>query len=162
VDDIVLEDIAHALSLQCRFSGHTSTFYSVAQHSILVAAALPTEYALTGLMHDASEAYLNDLASPVKNAPGLGEKYRYVERRLMQVISSRFGLIWPIPIEVHQADLRMLETERRDLLAHNDGTPELWEPWTGGIEPYPDPIQPMPPLGAEITFTTMFNLLRGE
>src|SRR4051812_43149736 len=63
-DEVDIEDIAHALALQCRFTGHTDEFYSVAQHSVLVANHCPSEYGIYGLLHDGSEAYLSDIARP--------------------------------------------------------------------------------------------------
>ena len=65
-EDIDIRDIAHSLSQQCRFTGHTSEFYSVAEHSVLVSEAVPARDAALGLMHDATEAYLADLAKPIK------------------------------------------------------------------------------------------------
>src|SRR5574342_1090607 len=66
LEDINILDICHALSNQTRFTGHTREFYSVAQHSCLVSDLLPEKFKLDGLLHDASEAYLMDLARPVK------------------------------------------------------------------------------------------------
>lgn len=68
---ICIEDIAHALSMQCRYNGHLKKFYSVAEHSIDVALVLkklglPAKTQLLGLLHDAVEAYLSDVPAPVK------------------------------------------------------------------------------------------------
>lgn len=69
IDDgsITVEDIAHSLSMTCRYNGHSSQFYSVAQHSMLVAAACSPKARLYGLMHDATEAYLGDMVNPLKD-----------------------------------------------------------------------------------------------
>lgn len=70
-EDIVIEDIAYSLSMQCRFNGHTNRFFSVAEHSINVTSVLkklnfPAKTQLLGLLHDASEAYLADILAPIK------------------------------------------------------------------------------------------------
>jgi hypothetical protein len=96
-------DIAHALSRQTRFSGHTSGFWSVANHSILVSRLVAPEYALTALLHDAAEAYLVDLPSPVKNDELL-EGYRVVEIGAHFEIASAFGLTYPWPDTVTEMD----------------------------------------------------------
>ena len=75
-EQICIEDIAHGLSMLCRFAGQCRFFFSVAEHSIAVAHLLPANLKLFGLLHDASEAYLADLPRPVK--AGLPE-YRAIE-----------------------------------------------------------------------------------
>ncbi len=107
-------DIAHGLSNISRWGGHTKTFYSVAQHSVLVSYACPTK-PLAGLLHDASEAFLGDIVSPLKKLiPG----YDTLERQLQNVIAFRFGLDEGDfhCKEVKDADMLLLAMERRDLL----------------------------------------------
>lgn len=112
-DDICVDDIAHALSQIIRFTGHAKAPYSVAQHSLLVAEISPPEHRLWALLHDASEAYLGDVASPLKT---LLPQYRELEEKFQKVIAGRFGLSWPIPACVKHADRVALMTEKRDLL----------------------------------------------
>lgn len=135
---ITLEDIAHALSNQCRFSGHTRTFLSVAEHSINVSYLVPEEDAVEAFMHDASEFALQDMASPLKASPA-AEFYREYEARLEAVLAARFGYRYPYPESVKRADKQMLATERAMLLKPpSQATTELWEPWLGDIEVFPD------------------------
>lgn len=115
-EQIRLRDIAHALSQACRFTGHTRIPYFVAQHSVIVSDLVPPENALVGLMHDASEAYLSDIASPVKQQPAFGDVYKAAEERLMHAIAARFGFEWPPPDTVKRADMIALRTEQRDLM----------------------------------------------
>lgn len=101
-EDVCIEDIAQSLSLKCRWTGQCSHFYSVAEHSIRVsnvAAALARadkrpsgevdRIIAHGLLHDAHEAYLADLASPIKSlVPG----WRDIEDRIQFAILDFFGL----------------------------------------------------------------------
>lgn len=105
---INIKDIAHSLSMQCRFGGHCKEFYSVAQHSLEVSRHVPEEYALCGLLHDAAEAYLTDLPKPIK---ALFPDYQALELEIQEKVAVRFGLPWPIPEEVHIADSIELITE---------------------------------------------------
>ncbi len=118
-DDIRIDDIAHALSNQCRFVGHTRLFYSVAEHSVRVSQLCRPEDALWGLLHDASEAYLSDVAAPLKELSQF-ESYRAAERLLQRLIAQRFGLAPVQPASVGEADRRMLQIEMRDLLGRTD------------------------------------------
>ena len=117
-DQIALEDIAAALSRQCRFGGHCRTFYSVAQHSVHVAELLEDhgpETALSGLLHDAAETYLIDLPGPVKHAPEMAG-YRLAEDRVSEAVAAAFELSYPASVLVKQADQTMMATEVRDLM----------------------------------------------
>jgi uncharacterized protein len=87
-DDFDIEDIAFSLSNQCRFNGHVP-FYSVAEHCLWVAAKLPTEHKLAGLLHDASEAYLSDVPTPVKQCL---PDYKKIEANLQAAIDKKFNI----------------------------------------------------------------------
>lgn len=144
-EDLDIRDIAHGLSLLCRFTGQVKRFYSVAQHSLLVAANVPPEHARTALLHDASEAFLGDLSSPLKRSAGLGG-YRALEARLEAVIAERFGLAFPLPAAVKRADQMALATEARDLFAHRPDWCKDWGPAMAAE------IVPVPSAEAEILF----------
>lgn len=163
-EDVDIIDIAHALSLVCRFTGHVREFYSVAQHSLLVSSraanlAKTREDAIRlarwGLLHDASEAYLADVARPVKRTPAMAA-YREAEKRLQAVICQRFGLPVEEPPEVKQADLEVLYTEARDLF---EGVHPAWE-WQA--EPLGFTILPLEPKAARDAFHIRFARLFPE
>jgi hypothetical protein len=116
VDDVDPIDIAHALSLLCRYNGHVQRFYSVAEHCVHLSRAVAPEHALWALLHDATEAYVGDMVRPLKvQIPA----YVEVEDRLMTVIADRFDLCpKQMPDEVKDADTRILLDER-DVLMPN-------------------------------------------
>lgn len=113
-EEIDIRVIAHALSMQCRYGGHVQHFYSVAEHCVHIARAVPPADRLWGLLHDASEAYLVDVPRPVKRAL---DTYQAIERRLMHAVCQRFGLPDRMPLSVAGADHRILLTERAALMA---------------------------------------------
>ncbi len=113
-DQICIEDIAHALSNICRYTGHTRKFYSVAQHSMLVAKYCSDENMLYGLLHDATEAYLSDIASPLKaQLPD----YKEIEYVVWCCIAEKFNLPVEMPQEVHDLDRAILWNEKESLLS---------------------------------------------
>lgn len=137
-EDIDINDVIHGLSHQCRFAGHSTTFYSVGQHSVLVSLMCLQDDALWGLLHDAAEAYLIDVPSPLKKMPEF-EAYRKAEKKLMEVICDVFGLPHDEPKSVKDADKRMFVTEARDL------TMTSGRSWATSAEPYEFHIQPWTP-----------------
>ncbi len=116
LEDIDIKDIAWSLSNQCRYNGHCSQFYSVAEHSVRLSRHCSPENALWGLMHDAPEAYLSDIPRPLKRLPEF-RFYKIYELQLMQQICRRYGLPLTEPDEIKQLDLKMLVTEARDLMS---------------------------------------------
>lgn len=122
-EEVFIEDIAHALAMQCRYAGHSLRFYSVAEHSVHLARHVSPENALWALLHDASEAYLVDVPRPLKPfLPG----YREAEDAVMRAVALRFKLLpfSVMPGEVKEADGRILADEA----AQNMATPPA--PWT--------------------------------
>lgn len=114
-DEVFIEDIAHHLALLCRYTGACSRFYSIAEHSVIVSRMVPRQHALAGLLHDAPEAYLNDLNRPLKRSPGL-EEYRRIEVLNWWAVAARFDLDIELPHEVEQADNEILFHEQAVLM----------------------------------------------
>lgn len=152
LDAIVIQDIAHALSMQCRFSGHCQQFYSVAQHSVLVSHICNQEDAMWGLMHDASEAYLVDVPRPLKQS-GQFNAYIEFENRMQKAICQRFGLPEKEPPSVKRADTIMLATEARDLMS------PLHPDWKQPVSPLPFKIESWSPQQAKDNFLKRFDEL---
>jgi hypothetical protein len=148
--EVRAEDVARALSMQCRFNGHSEAFYSVAQHSVHVSRLVPPEDALWGLMHDAAEAYVGDMIRPIKTP-----EFRAMEDGVLRAVASRFGLPWPAPPSVREADGAALATEARDLMK---APPAPWEPLP---PPDPRPILALGPREAELEFLGRLRHLAG-
>lgn len=121
-DDVDPLDIAHALSNLCRYNGHVSHFYSVAQHSVLVAQRFDEGSYLRrwAILHDAPETYLGDLVAPLKYTDDYSF-YREAEERLMTVIAYKFGLDPWEPPEIKAVDLKLRGAEMRDLKNYDCG-----------------------------------------
>lgn len=119
--DFNLDDIAHGLSQICRFTGQSKRFYSVAQHSCLVADLVynntkDVELAKSALLHDATEAYLGDIPGPFKKlCPG----YEMLERSFGEKIQDRFKLKYEFSHpEIKKADVALLLAEMEILFDH--------------------------------------------
>lgn len=143
-EEVFIEDIAHSLSLQCRYAGHCVRFYSVAEHSVLMARWLldnvDARTAFHGLLHDAPEAYVVDVPRPLK--PFLSN-YKEAEAKVWSSIARRYGLAAAMPEAVHKADARIIADELVNLLPmdwhgrHSDGlgvTLEYWTPEEAEVE----------------------------
>src|SRR5215469_7875156 len=127
-DEIEIKDIAAALAIQCRFNGHIP-FLSVAEHSVAVASRLPARLQLAGLLHDAAEAYLSDIPSPIKQYL---PDYEKLETIVDKAIDLKFGIELSLEdkVELKKADLEQTYTEAHYLLAgRGQGwVPILWQP----------------------------------
>lgn len=162
--DVDIHDIAHALALSCRWTGHVYKHYSVAQHSVhvaqlvelwLTAQGAPSEMvrleSLKALLHDASEAYISDIARPTK--PKLTNYYE-IEAKLMEAILAKYQLTpedWPTYIK--DADDALLMAEARDLMR---APPMPWTYVPGSAMTWPWRIKPWSPAKAELEFLVYF------
>ena len=153
VEAIDIEDIAHPLSMQCRWSGHVKQFYSVAQHSVLVSYLCDAKDALCGLLHDGSEAYLVDIPRPIKKS-GKFDNYLEFEIVMQNAICERFGIQKDMPDSVKFADDMLLSMEARDLMAEplHDGKIQI-------MTPMPFKIIPLSPSDAKAMFLDRFDQL---
>ncbi len=120
-EEIDIEDIATALGNNCRYTGQSKSFYSVAEHSVAVCEL--SGNTLEGLLHDASEAYLQDIASPVK---AYLSNYKELEHGVMCAVSKKFGFQYPYGKKIKFADVVQLSTEARHLLP-SKGDDWQWE-----------------------------------
>ncbi len=123
VESIDIYDIASGLAYQGRFTGQTIEYYPVAIHSILVSYLVPPEQALAGLLHDAAEAYINDISRPVKP---LLVGYKILDNRLSDCIARKFGLTYPWSAEIHAADQVAVAIEQNRLLPNTLYWPHIF------------------------------------
>lgn len=135
-DEVDLFDVAHALALQCRFTGHTRFHYSVAQHVVMASYLVPEHFAYEALHHDDSEAYICDMSRPLKHFTEAGKAYMAVEGPIQEAcetkfkVSSDFSLTGAMSPEVKKADNLMLYAEKAQLMK-----PMEWDTrWGDGDE----------------------------
>jgi len=149
-EEIDIVDIAHSLSITCRFGGQCKEFYSVAEHSIRMAEIVSEKYKLLALLHDASEAYLPDLPRPMKaELP----EFKKMEKNILWAIWEKFmpGYPWGLFLDViKEADNILLATEARDLMANMDD-------WAPLPKPLKEKIKPMKSKAVESLFLFTFK-----
>ncbi|EPE99501.1 hypothetical protein [Rhizobium grahamii] len=157
--EITIEDIAYGLAYEGRCAGQCYSrilqkrvFYSVAEHCVRMSHSVPDELALEALMHEVGEAVCGDMNAPLKS---LNPSFKAIEKKCEAAILARFSVAITDPLEIKRADLRMLATERRDLL-----------PWKGerwGIDDYAQPydweIIPWAPEVAAQSFLNRYHQL---
>jgi hypothetical protein len=155
---IDIHDIARALANVCRFGGHCRSFYSVAQHSVIVSELVEqrggdVEDVFAALMHDATEAYLGDMPHPIKHRSPLGKAFKEAEDHLEAVLAAHFRIKPDVP-EIKRADRALLATERRALSGENWHWPEL-----DGVEPLELELTAWLPDEAAEAFLTRYDEL---
>ncbi len=151
-NEVKIEDIASALSKMCRFGGHCPEFYSVAQHSVIVSHLVPKEHALAALLHDATEAYVQDMVRPLKR---LLPEYQRVEEMVKQLIEKTFDVQTCHPA-IKKADNQALYAEAVSFF----GSAEGW-----GLDEYAntrkiDAVES--PLAWEMFLHRFYELREGE
>lgn len=151
-DDLQIDNIAHALSMLCRFGGHSREFYSVAQHCVRVARSLPPELWLEGLMHDATEAFLGDMVRPVKHKL---EEYKKLEDRVWQVFAFKYGLNNPLHPSVKYADNACLKAELIQFVTNSQD--ELSNPFWNQFVAFPRVDRAWNPAESKALFLITFT-----
>lgn len=154
-DLINIWDISHALAGVSRFGAHTPSTYSVAQHSVLVSRLCPPEHRLWGLLHDAAEAYIGDMISPVKRTL---PEFIKLEKILQKAICEKFGLSWPEPPEVKAADQRAYASESISMRNTNIGDADHPRIKGKGLVP----VFPLTAPQAEEVFLKEYNMITGS
>jgi hypothetical protein len=124
ISKIKVEDVAHALSLICRYNGHSKRFYSVGEHTIVLAKYIErnggtARECLTALCHDNSEYLIGDKVTPLKR---LMPEFCVYEETLHEASARKFGTIWPHPNWIKEIDTRVLKDERAQIMRPSGNT----------------------------------------
>lgn len=156
---INIDDIAHALSMVCRYAGHCRRFYSVAEHSchvhdVIASDETSKDHSLAALLHDASEAYIGDVTRPLKVCL---PDYREIEKRLQSTIYERFeAVLTDCGLRViKRADNMVLKAEAEQLMFSQGA---LWD--FGDIEAASVAVGCWSPDRAEREFRERFYIYR--
>jgi hypothetical protein len=153
---ILIEDIAHSLSMQVRWNGHLKVFFSTAQHCVNVSHHVPPGCEFWGLMHDGDEYIVGDMCSPIKC---FMQEFREVEDGIAHAIRTRFNIPYDeyIRAEVKKIDTWMAFQEGRTHLKH----PELIDFWQIREPDYtpsvPLDLRPWTPKQAKRRFLARFR-----
>lgn len=144
-----IEDIAHSLSLLCRYVGQCREFYSIAEHSIYVSETCE-DHALAALLHDAAEAFIGDVSGPLK---ALLPEYKRIEKNIETAIFDRFDIPYPLPKSVKAADLSVLAAEQDQIM------PPGTSNWMAdsGVKPAEVDIKCLSPNEAKAAFLKRFD-----
>lgn len=153
--NFTVEDIAHGLSNLCRYTGQISSYYSVAEHSVLCSEHVAPEHALAALLHDASEAFIGDVSRPLK---ALLPEYKTIEQRIERAVCARFELPFPMHPAIKEIDNRMLVTEQHQRMNNHDD----WSLWTEGVEALPITLECWLPNVAKGMFLRRYRELTGR
>ncbi|MEK0337335.1 MAG: hypothetical protein QQN41_07870 [Nitrosopumilus sp.] len=125
IEDINIRDIAHSLSMICRFNGCVDKFYSVAEHSVKAYLLVKQENKLEALLHDAVEAYIGDVTRPLKS---LLPEYRAIELKWSKVISQKFGIPIKKSLEIKRIDGILQVTEFLKMMIRPDNLDSIPTP----------------------------------
>lgn len=108
-ENVSIEDIAHSLSFQCRFNGHTKRFYSVAEHSLVLRDLVREESGIQNLdrrmaamLHDAAECYLGDITKPVRKHLLISPSH---EEQILRAIFDSFR----VPFSAFDEELKTMD-----------------------------------------------------
>jgi uncharacterized protein len=116
-DQILITDIFHSQAMQCRYLGHSSHFYSVAQHSWLLSLIVPPHLQRVALLHDAAEAYIGDIVTPLKDDM---PEFIAWDVKLTAMILTRYDVDPDLMIELLPYDKRICVDEMRALMPATD------------------------------------------
>ncbi len=131
-------DIAHALAHTCRYGGHASRFYSVAEHCVIMSrfmegANFANDACFAALMHDAAEAYLGDIPAPIKDQL---PQFKELEEVVETAIARKFKLRQPLHPIIKEYDMRILKDEKRQVMGNVPWGEQMENVWPLGVELY--------------------------